>query len=290
MESKIRNMILPDGWYPHNKVLCEKEIEDYLSNTYTNEIDKSLSYKGCIVPHAGWTFSGKLAANTIALLKSTNPDLVVIYGGHSADGYPVVYYEEEAWETPFGNLKIEKDITNNIIELLKNEIKFTKEFANDNTIEILLPIIKYFFPKTTILPLRLMPNDDAILIGEKISNLIQKNNLNTIYIASTDLTHYGFNYGFSPKGISNSAIKWVKEVNDKGFIDLCLSKDAKGLLEYANNNNSACSSGAVAGLLSSLEAYKKDFDSVLVEYHTSYDIIPGDSFVGYAGISYYFKD
>ena len=65
-------------------------------------------------------------------------------------------------------------------------------------------------------------------------------------IGSTDLTHYGPNYGFVPRGLGASSVEWVKKENDKGFIEEALRMNAEGLLHHAVENNSACSPGAVA--------------------------------------------
>ena len=66
---------------------------------------------------------------------------------------------------------------------------------------------------------------------------------------STDLTHYGPNYGFAPKGDGAEALKWVKEVNDKHFIDQALKLDGPGMLQAASQDQSACSAGgAVAAV------------------------------------------
>ena len=54
-----------------------------------------------------------------------------------------------------------------------------------------------------------------------------------LVFGSTDLTHYGPNYGWSPKGYGPEAVKWVKEVNDKKFIDQALKLDGPGMLKTA---------------------------------------------------------
>jgi AmmeMemoRadiSam system protein B len=100
---------------------------------------------------------------------------------------------------------------------------------------------------------------------------------------STDLTHYGPNYGFSPKGYGPEAVQWVKEVNDKKFIDQTLKLDGDGMLKSAAQDQSACSAGGAVAAVAAAKANGAHKAS-LIDYYTSYDIMPGDSFVGYAGI------
>ena len=72
--------------------------------------------------------------------------------------------------------------------------------------------------------------------------------LNARYIASTDLTHYGENYQFSPAGSGVSAMQWAKE-NDQSLIDLMLGFQVDQIVPEAQKKQSACGPGAVAALL-----------------------------------------
>ena len=115
-------------------------------------------------------------------------------------------------------------------------------------------------------------------------------------LGSTDLTHYGANYGFSPKGRGKSALEWVKTVNDAAFISAVLAGDPSLALKLAEEDYSACSAGAVLGAL----GFTSDFriKAKLLDYKTSADAgkssgfkdISGedvpDSFVGYAAFKF----
>jgi len=111
----------------------------------------------------------------------------------------------------------------------------------------------------------------------------QELQVSLLVFGSTDLTHYGPNYGWAPKGFGPGAVKWVKEVNDKRFIEAALKLDGPGLMQAVAEDQSACSAGGAAAAVAAarkLGATK----TFLSDYYTSYDIMPGDSFVGYAGI------
>ena len=104
-------------------------------------------------------------------------------------------------------------------------------------------------------------------------------------VGSTDLTHYGPNYGFNPKGSGPEALKWVKEKNDKDLIEALLSFELSEAVDLANKEHSACSAGgAVAAARFAYLSHVTQ--GLLLEYTTSYDIHPDRSFVGYAGILY----
>ena len=100
---------------------------------------------------------------------------------------------------------------------------------------------------------------------------------------STDLTHYGPNYGFLPEGLGDRALQWVRTVNDRRIIDSMLALDTAGAIEKALKERSACSAGGAAAAMSFARA-RGARSGELLRYMTSSDVYPADSFVGYAGI------
>ena len=104
-------------------------------------------------------------------------------------------------------------------------------------------------------------------------------------IGSTDLTHYGPNYDFTVKGVGKEALDWVKNTNDKRMCDLFVAMKAEEILTEAQKHYNACCNAAVSTAIITLQnlGAKK---GELIRYYTSYDIQPGSSFVGYAGVIY----
>jgi hypothetical protein len=105
----------------------------------------------------------------------------------------------------------------------------------------------------------------------------------TIILGSTDLTHYGYNYGYTPKGVGEEAVNWVKNENDKRVVDLMVAMDAPAVVEESLKNYNACCSGAAATAIAAAKGLGAEKGEKLV-YCTSYDIRPDSSFVGYVGI------
>ncbi|MFH1074981.1 MAG: AmmeMemoRadiSam system protein B [Candidatus Firestonebacteria bacterium] len=273
----LRKRSLSSGWYPASKAETIKKIESFSKEKIKFNAVKGGKYGG-VIPHAGWYYSGGLAAAVMHSLVRTEPELVLLFGGHlSSEETPVITIAGE-WETPLGSMKMETEISAKIME----KFSLKDDIYPDNTLEIQLPLIKYYFPAAKLLALRLPASMEAAKLSENIINIIQNTYKKYIVLASTDLTHYGDNYNFIPAGRGKKTLDWVRS-NDKGFIDLALKLKTEELLEYAEKNQSACSSGAVAGLTSAagiLGAKKGE----LLGYKTSYETTPSDSFVGYAGI------
>jgi hypothetical protein len=119
-------------------------------------------------------------------------------------------------------------------------------------------------------------------LGRALTELALTQGKTIKIFGSTDLTHYGPNYGFSPQGRGDQALDWVRQENDKGFIDAVLTMDETALLDHAARNQSACSAGAAAAAVAACQALGSS-RAHLLDYYTSADIMRNDSFVGYAG-------
>ena len=274
---------LPRGWYPYDAKDCRRDIESYLEGWPFSQ-SQSIEGLGGIVPHAGWYFSGKLAARVFYALQSKRKvDVVVLYGGHLSPEHPPLVVTEDKWETPFGDIEIHTEFTKSLMKRVDSKKESPQ--SGDNTMEVQLAMVKYFFPEAKLLALRSPASLKAKEVGEAVGEIAQKEGISILAVGSTDLTHYGPNYGFLSKGIGPKAVEWVKKENDKGFIDRALGMDIESLLRHAEENDSACSAGAAASTIATCKALgaKK---GLLLDYYTSYEIMPDDSFVGYAGIVY----
>lgn len=280
MSRRLRT--LPRGWYPIDQKECQREIESFLEG-WSPSIPL-ISVKGGIVPHAGWYFSGKLASRIFHLLKlKGKTDLIVLYGGHLGPQDSPRIVMENSWETPLGEMEMDSEFAKSLLNRI--EVKTENPASGDNTMEIQLPMIKYFFPEAKLLAVRSPSSLRAINLGKEVAEIAKAEGISVLTIGSTDLTHYGPNYGFLKKGIGSAAVEWVKKENDKGLIDRALKMDPEGLLKHAQENDSACSAGAPASTMATCKALGVE-RGILLDYYTSYEIMPDDSFVGYAGIVY----
>ena len=278
-----RKRILPRGWYPFDGKDCKGEIESYLEGWSPSQLQLTKGLGG-IVPHAGWFFSGKLAARVFYSLKlKSKVEVVVLYGGHlSTEDLPRIV-TEEACETPFGDIEIHTVFVKNLMKRM--DVRKESPTSGDNTIEIQLAMVKYFFPEAKHVAIRSPLSLKAETLGKEVAEIAKKEGISILTIGSTDLTHYGPNYGFLNKGVGPASVEWVKKENDKGFIDRALRMDVEALLKHALENDSACSAGAAISAMSTSKALGAE-QGILLDYYTSYDIMPDDSFVGYAGIVY----
>ncbi len=277
---KTRRRVLPSGWYPASARECLAEIEHFLRDFDPPEG----RWIGGVAPHAGWYFSGRAAARVFkALAGSGNIDRVVVYGGHLHGSQKPLVYCEDAWESPFGPIPMDSELARGIVS--SGEATPSPDGFDDNTVEVLLPFVRHMFPDALLLAVHSPAWMGAVALGQTVQSMLAESHLTAVYVGSADLTHYGPNYRFSPHGAGTSAVTWVKEENDRSVIDMALAMDAEGVIEDARSRKNTCSPGPIASVIASASRHGVK-SGKLLEYYTSYDVMPNSSFVGYAAIIY----
>jgi MEMO1 family protein len=281
--AKVRKAVFAGSWYPSSASECEREIIGFLAEG-KNLNPPARTLVGGIVPHAGWYFSGSIACNVIHCLKGQDAiDAVVVFGMHLHANSPCYIMTEGVWETPFGEIPVEKTLASELAQKFTFTLETPTSFTQDNTVELQLPFIKYFFKDAKIVAMGVPPHKNSLKIGRKVVEISKRLGLRVKVIGSTDLTHYGTNYGFVSKGTGKQAVDWVRNENDRRVIDAMLALAPESVIAEARSSQNACCAGAAATAIEAAKHLGADRADELV-YATSYDKSPGDSFVGYAGI------
>ena len=281
--TNIRKAVFAGSWYPARASECEKEIKAFLK-----EGEKIAApggkLVGGIVPHAGWYFSGSIACNVIKCLASEDPpDVIFLFGMHLHSDSACFMMTQGIWETPLGELCVHEELAAELAEKFSFSIETPTNFTQDNTIELQLPFIKYFFPDVKIVTMGVPPARRSLDIGRACVELATAKGLKIKVLGSTDLTHYGNNYGFVSHGTGTQAVAWVKNENDRRVIDTMMTLEPQQVISEALAHQNACCAGAAATAIAAAKALGAE-KAEKVAYATSYDKSPGDSFVGYVGI------
>ncbi len=279
-DNEVRRPALPEGWYPKDRAQVLFTLDSWCGG---EKIRKDAL--AVIAPHAGWYFSGRTAARAIAQL--ADADTVVVAGGHLSQGSPILYAPENVVETALGTLETDLPLLEALFDAIRDAgiPPPQPDTRVDNSVEVLLPMVGYFLPEARLIWLRCPPRQDSKELGAALSNAAAALGRRVACVGSTDLTHYGPNYGFMPAGSGEKAERWVKSSNDKAFIDAMLDMNAEAALSLALKKASACSAGAALTALGYALASGAS-ESRLVEYTTSLEMHAADSFVGYAGIAF----
>lgn len=272
---KIRPRSLPAGWYPAGESQVRRRIESF-------QEDPAEERNACagVAPHAGWDFSGRLAFRVLRCLQP-GIQTVAVVGGHLGPEDGLLAAFEQGYETPLGTVPADVEL----LDCLRRRLPIAEDRWADNTIEVQLPLLRYLAPQIMALGLRAPPSGQALALAEALAVCAGQLGRQLAVIGSTDLTHYGPNYGFTPRGTGPDALSWVREHNDRRLLDCLLGLRHGEALKLALRERSACSAGA-AVTASRYAELRGAALGRLLEYATSHDHHPGSSFVGYAAISY----
>ncbi len=197
-------------WYSGKKNTLSEELEKLFSDKDFGpgqlpycENKELRTIIGGVSPHAGYRFSGYCAAHTyLNLFKEKIPDTIIILGTiHNPCRYAnVALFKKGEWETPLGNLIVDEDLANIIIEN-SNNIKadykaFTGLCESEHNIEIQLPFVKYCAKdkNVKILPIKLGYNtfhnyEICEQIAEDLAKSISLYDKDVIIVASSDMQH-----------------------------------------------------------------------------------------------------
>jgi AmmeMemoRadiSam system protein B len=245
--------------------------------------------KGLVVPHAGYIYSGAIAAYSYNfLLNNSFADNFIILGpNHTGIGSGVAVMTEGSWETPLGEVPINEKLA----KLLFKDIidKDDNAHTYEHSIEVQLPFLQFISGKKEFkfVPICMAMQDyeTSNEVGKIISDSIKESKESTVIIASTDFSHAGFNYmSTAPEGMR---IDEYAEKQDQLAISQILKMNPQGLIDAVHKNNiSMCGYGPVAAMLTASNILKAS-KAELLKYGTSYEVHPSTSCVGYGAIAVY---
>lgn len=291
---KIRKPAVAGQFYDARQINLQQTIKDcFLGDRGPKslpEIDEGIkNIKGLIVPHAGYIYSGAIAAHAYYHLSINGfaETFIILGPNHTGVGSGVALMTEGTWETPLGSVSINQQLANQLLkETIDNDENAHKY---EHSIEVQLPFLQYCAKETKFdfVPINMTMQDyeTAKEIGEIITNAIKKTDGKIVIVSSSDFSHAGFNYmSMPPPGMN---VDEYAKKQDMLAIDKILEMEPEKLINTVHQNNiTMCGYGPVAAMLiaaKNLGANKAE----LLKYGTSYEVHPGSSCVGYGAIIIY---
>ena len=264
----IRKPAVAGYFYPRDPIRLREMIEQFLPPKA-----KKIKALGALCPHAGYMYSGPVAAATYSHIYI--PEKVILIGpNHTGLGARASIMTEGSWLTPLGEVKIDASLASKILENSQLLQEDTQAHLAEHSLEVQIPFLQYFRPQVKIVPIVIMgiSYDTAQEVGEAIGKAIASQE--ALVIASSDMTHY------EPQNVAAE--------KDQKALEAILNLDPKGLYERVMANNiSMC---GVIPTIATLTAciHLGCQKAQLIRYMTSGDTT-GDysQVVGYAGVIIY---
>lgn len=270
--SKIRQPIVAGQFYP----LKAQELKNYIAGCLDEKPEK-IEAIACMLPHAGYIYSGKVAVKTISSI-NLKKRIILLGPNHTGYGEPFSIMTEGAWKTPLGEVKIDSKLAKALLSKSRYLKQDSLAHSYEHSLEVELPILQYFSAEFEIIPIILSSDDLNSLkeIGTEIATVIKEEGMadSTLIVASSDMTHY------EPQKQA--------ETKDKKAIEAILGLNPEELTKQVRTLRiSMCGYAPVAAMLEAAKSLGAK-NATLIKYETSAQAT-GDtqSVVGYAGIVIY---
>lgn len=286
---KIRQPLLAGSWYEGSKDGLDKQVDNLLNKAKENikpSFEKPLI--ALIVPHAGYIYSGYGAAAGYCLLQKHDYNRIIVLAfSHSYYHTSIGVSNFDKYKTPIGEINVDLDLAN---ELLKHKDIFdtiTAIDAREHSMEIQLPFIQKSVPNAKVLGLYVgnLSKEKFINAAEILKKYLQPK---TLFVVSSDFTHYGENYGYLPFPPNQDVKKDLSNL-DGGAINEIINYNVDGFQDYVKRTGiTICGKNPITLLLVMLKASNKNIKGSLISYYTSGDVIADyTNSVSYTTISFY---
>jgi len=216
----IRKPSVAGAFYSDNPITLKNEIKKYISNAENKHID---DIKALISPHAGYLYSGHVAAEGYKQITDKNFDTVVIFAPcHRSSFDGVSIYNGKGYETPLGVVEIDTLLATHLISKSDLINFYPEAHSQEHSLEVQIPFLQTTLKNFKLLPV-LTGTQDILQLSEicKIFNDTLKNK-NVLFIASTDLSH--FHDSKTAAQLDSVAINDIKNLNFKQFYNNILNR------------------------------------------------------------------
>ena len=265
--SAVRHPAVAGQFYPSDPRSLRSDVESYLSPAAEN-----LPALGCVVPHAGYMYSGHVAGAVYAHLKVPSR-CIVLCPNHTGMGHPLSIMTHGTWETPLGAVPIDAGLASALISEFPVLMEDSAAHRTEHAIEVQLPFLQTKRAEFSFVPIAIGTRHYEALegLGRAIGEVVAARDERVLVLASSDMNHYESDR--------------VTRVKDQKAIERILELDARGLYDVVTAENiSMCGYGPTVAMLTAVKQLGGT-KAELIKYATSGDI-SGDRqmVVGYAGI------
>ena len=277
MTDNIRKSVIAGSWYPGNPEVLRSNIEGYLKNVHIDDIEGRIV--GLVSPHAGYTYSGQVAAFSYKLIKDKQFDGVIVIGpSHRHYFRGASIYGDAGYETPLGVVPVDSKLAEEIMSKAGGRISYNSAaHSQEHSVEIQLPFLQVVLGEFSFVPIVMGVQSKGTCeeVADAICESIKDKNV--LVVGSSDLSHF---HSYDDAVSMDSIV-----------IDHMDAMDAEGLLKSLEKGTcEACGGGPIAVTMMVAEKLGA-VNSKVLKYANSGDVT-GDrrGVVGYAAAVFFKGD
>ena len=264
----LREPAVAGRFYPADPATLTNDVRSYLSPP-----GPLIKARGCVVPHAGYMYSGQVAGAVFSRLEIPT-HCIILCPNHTGRGHPLAVVNEGEWRTPLGKVEIDSGLASELIEAFPALTPDAAAHQFEHAIEVELPFLQIIRPDIHFVPIAVGTSRWLLLeqLGLSIAQTVRATSDGILIIGSSDMNHY-----------EDDATTRVK---DRKAIDQILALNPAGLYQTVMNESiSMCGFGPTVAMLTAAKELGAT-RAELIQYATSGDISGDrDAVVGYAGIA-----
>lgn len=265
----LRPPAVAGRFYPANPTELTRQIEGLL---YPFAGCEKKTVKACLVPHAGYKYSGPVAASVFAAVHL--PRRIIILGvRHFPRGQAIAIVSEGAWQTPLGPAQIDADLAAQLLRACPSLREDSVAHSTEHSLEVQLPFLQVLAGEFTFVPVALatVRYEELSAVGEAVAQVITAQQEPVLILTSSDMNHYESDQ--------------ITRTKDRQAIGELLKLDPRGLYDTVRREEiSMCGLGPAVAMLTAINRLGAS-SGKLVKYATSADVTADRSeVVGYAGM------
>jgi len=256
-------------FYPNNPKELAALVERF---TRQEKLEKRESVRACLVPHAGYIYSGGVAGSVFGRISL--PKKILLLGvRHYPRGEALAILSEGAWRTPLGDVPIDGEFAAKLRKQCPGLREDSVAHSKEHSLEVELPFLQVLDPEFSFVPLAVgtLGFEELLETGEGIARVLEESKEEILLVTSSDMNHYEDDDTTRKK--DRKAIEQMLHLDARGLYDICRAEKI-----------SMCGLGPAIAMLTAMKRLGVR-RAELVRYATSGDV-SGDRamVVGYAGM------
>ena len=268
MNGDIRRSTIAGSWYPGNPKILREDIEEFLKHASVADIHGEIL--GLVAPHAGYVYSGGVAAYAYKPLRGKKYDTVIVISPSHRMAFPgASIYHRGGYETPLGIVPVNTEMSDTLIRNSSMINNMTAAHVQEHALEIQLPFLQVVLDQFLLVPI-IMGSQDAETCGSLAKSISESiGSQQVLIVGSSDLSH--FHDYRKAVGIDHTVLQHFNKM------------DAAGLLKDLELGRGEACGGGPAAVTMMVAKMMGANESKVLQYANSGDVTGDrDRVVGYA--------